>query len=70
MSDKIKVLLVDDHVMLRKGMSLLLGGEADIEVIGEADDGEQAIAQARALQPDVVVMDINMPGMNGIEATR
>ncbi len=70
MTDKISVLLVDDHAMLRKGMALLLGGEADMEVIGEAGDGEQAIAQARALQPDVVVMDINMPGVNGIEATR
>jgi len=70
MNDKISVLLVDDHAMLRKGMTLLLGEEADIDVIGEAGDGEQAIAQARALQPDVVVMDINMPGMNGIEATR
>jgi ATP/maltotriose-dependent transcriptional regulator MalT/ActR/RegA family two-component response regulator len=70
MKDNISVLLVDDHTMLRKGMALLLDEEADIEVIGEADDGEQAVAQARALQPDVVVMDINMPGMNGIEATR
>ncbi len=70
MNDNISVLLVDDHAMLRKGMALLLDEEEDIEVIGEADDGEQAIAQARALQPDVVVMDINMPGMNGIEATR
>ncbi len=70
MNDNISVLLVDDHAMLRKGMALLLGEEADIEVVGEAGDGEQAIAQARALQPDVVVMDINMPGVNGIEATR
>ena len=70
MNDNISVLLVDDHAMLRKGMALLLDEEADIDVIGEAGDGGQAIAQARALQPDVVVMDINMPGVNGIEATR
>jgi CheY-like chemotaxis protein len=70
MNGRICVLQVDDHAMLRKGMALLLGGEADIEAIGEADDGEQAVAQARALQPDAVVMDINMPGVNGIEATR
>ena len=70
MNDKIRVLLVDDHAMMRKGMALLLGEEADIEVIGEAGDGEQAIAQARELKPDVVVMDINMPRLNGIEATR
>jgi DNA-binding NarL/FixJ family response regulator len=70
MNDNISILLVDDHAMLRKGMALLLGGEADMDVAGEAGDGEQAIAQAQALQPDVVVMDINMPGVNGIEATR
>lgn len=70
MNDKIRILLVDDHAMLRKGMALLLGEEADTEVIGEACDGEQAIAQARELKPDVVVMDINMPRLNGIEATR
>ena len=70
MNDKVRVLLVDDHAMLRKGMVALLGEEADIEVIGEAGDGEQAIAQARELNPDVVVMDINMPRLNGIEATR
>lgn len=70
MSDKIRVLLVDDHAMLRKGMVLLLGEEDDVEVIGEASDGEQAIEQARALKPDVVVMDISMPKLNGVEATR
>ena len=70
MTDKTSILLVDDYAMLRKGMALLLGEETDIEVVGEAGDGEQAIAQARVLQPDVVVMDINMPGVNGIEATR
>jgi len=66
----IRVLLVDDHAMLRKGMVLLLSGEPDIEVVGEAGDGEEAIAQVQALKPDVVVMDVSMPGLNGIEATR
>ncbi|RLA41643.1 MAG: DNA-binding response regulator [Gammaproteobacteria bacterium] len=70
MSDKIRVLLVDDHAMLRKGMVLLLSEEDDVEVIGEASDGEQAIEQARVLKPDVVVMDISMPKLNGVEATR
>jgi DNA-binding NarL/FixJ family response regulator len=70
MSNKIRVLLVDDHAMLRKGMVLLLGEEDDIEIVGEAGDGEQAIEQACALKPDVVVMDISMPKLNGVEATR
>ncbi|MCP3883854.1 MAG: response regulator transcription factor, partial [Sulfitobacter sp.] len=70
MSRQIGVLLVDDHAMLRKGMAALLGAEPDITVVGEAVDGEQAIAQARALKPDVVVMDISMPGLSGIDATR
>ncbi len=68
--NKIKVLLVDDHAVLRKGMALLLGAEDDIVIVGEAGDGEEAILKARALQPDVVVMDITMPQLNGIEATR
>lgn len=70
MNDKIRVLLVDDHAVLRKGMALLLEDEDDITVIGEAGDGEHAIVQARELKPDIVVMDINMPKLNGIEATR
>ncbi len=66
----IRVLLVDDHAMLRKGMVLLLGEAADIEVVGEAGDGEEAIEQVRALKPDVVVMEISMPRLDGIDATR
>ena len=65
----ISVLLVDEDAMLRKGMALLLSGEPDIEVVGEVGDGDEAIAQVQALKPDVVVMDISMPGLNGIEAT-
>jgi len=69
-NEKIKVLLVDDHAMLRKGMALLLDSEDDIEIIGEASDGADAIEQVRSLKPDIVVMDISMPKLNGIEATK
>jgi LuxR family maltose regulon positive regulatory protein len=69
-SAEIRVLLVDDHAMLRKGMAVLLDDEPDIEVVGEADDGEKAVEQTLSLKPDVVIMDITMPRLNGIEATR
>jgi len=65
----IRVLIADDHTMFRAGLRALLATEQDIEVIGEAADGQEAVAQSRELVPDVVVMDILMPGMNGIEAT-
>jgi len=65
----IRVLIADDHTMFRAGLRALLATEQDIEVIGEAADGEEAVAKSRKLVPDVVVMDILMPGMNGIEAT-
>lgn len=66
----IKVLIADDHVFYREGVRALLGNVPEIEVIGEAGSGEEALAKAQALQPDVILMDLNMPGMNGIEATR
>ncbi len=66
----IRVLLVDDQPLLRTGFRLILQTEPDIEVVGEAADGEVALAQVRALQPDVVLMDIRMPRMDGVEATR
>ena len=66
----IRVLIVDDHAIVRKGIRALLATESDIEVIGEASDGVDAIAQARALHPDVILMDLVMPKIDGIEATR
>jgi DNA-binding NarL/FixJ family response regulator len=68
--NKITVLLADDHTMVRKGLRTLLDAEADIEVIGEAEDGREAVSKATELRPHVVVMDITMPGLNGLEATR
>ncbi len=65
-----RVLLVDDHAVVRQSLARLLESEPDIEVIGEAADGKTAVALTKALDPDVVLMDISMPGMNGIEATR
>ncbi len=63
------VLLVDDQALLRMGFRLVLEGEPDLEVVGEASDGRTALQQVAALRPDVVLMDVRMPGMNGIEAT-
>ena len=66
----IKILLVDDHALMRQGLRLRLGIEPDLNVIGEADNGITALAKARLLHPDVVIMDINMPEMNGITAAQ
>ena len=70
MSQLIRILLADDHVILRQGTAELLRKEADIEVVGEADDGQQAIDLAMRLQPDIIVMDVRMPVLSGVEATR
>src|SRR5687767_1396045 len=67
---KIRVLLVDDHQMMREGLIALLGGASDIDVVGEAADGRTALDLVRTLKPDVVVMDVGMAGLNGVEATR
>jgi two-component system response regulator NreC len=66
----IRVLVADDHTILRSGLRMLLNAQPDIEVIGEASDGRQAISETQQLQPDVILMDITMPTINGIEATR
>jgi DNA-binding NarL/FixJ family response regulator len=66
----IRVMLADDQALVRAGFGSLLGDEADIEVVGEAADGEAAVAMARMLKPDVVLMDIRMPGTDGLAATR
>jgi DNA-binding NarL/FixJ family response regulator len=66
----IKVLIADDQALVRTGFRIILQGEPDVDVVGEAADGESAVHQASQLRPDVALMDINMPGLNGIEATR
>jgi DNA-binding NarL/FixJ family response regulator len=68
--NKITVLLADDHPVVRRGIAAMLASEDDVEVVGEAEDGAQAVALAEQRHPQVVVMDIAMPVMNGIEATR
>jgi DNA-binding NarL/FixJ family response regulator len=70
MSKKITVLLVDDHSLVRRGFRRMLEDEPDMDVVGEAGDGEEAIRAAHKLHPQVVVMDCALPGMNGLEATR
>jgi DNA-binding NarL/FixJ family response regulator/class 3 adenylate cyclase len=66
----VRVLIVDDQVLVRTGFRMILEAEPDLEVVGEASDGHEAVAQARSLAPDVVLMDVRMPEMDGIEATR
>lgn len=68
-SRPVRVVLADDQALMRMGFRMVLDAEEDIEVVGEASDGTSAIAQARGLRPDVILMDVRMPGMNGIEAT-
>jgi len=68
--EKIRILLADDHEMFRAGLKALIDAQPDMQVVGEAATGEEVVAKALALEPDLVLMDIAMPGMNGIEATR
>ena len=70
MAERIKVLLVDDHAMFRAGIKALIEAAGKVEVVGEASSGDEAVDKVRELKPDVVVMDLSMPGSNGLEATR
>lgn len=67
---KLRVILDDDHQMMREGLRLLVNSQDDMEVVGEAENGQAAVELAQKLQPDVVVMDISMPEMNGLKATQ
>jgi DNA-binding NarL/FixJ family response regulator len=67
---KHRVLIVDDHNMVRRGLSLLLSGLSDVEVVGESSDGWAALRAVREIRPDIVLMDVAMPGLNGVDATR
>ena len=66
----IRVLIADDQALVRDGFGMILDAQDDIEVVGNAADGHEAVEQARSLSPDVILMDIRMPGLDGIEATR
>jgi two-component system, NarL family, response regulator NreC len=66
----IRVLLADDHTLIRAGLRMVVAAQPDLTVVGEAGDGREAVAMAQNLKPDVIVMDIGMPGLNGIEAAR
>jgi DNA-binding NarL/FixJ family response regulator len=70
MTSPIRILIADDHAMVRQGLSQICNAENDMKVVGEASDGQEAIQQTLLSQPDVVVMDINMPNLDGVQATR
>ena len=70
MENKIRIMLVDDHAVVRSGLGAFLSVNPDLELIGEAENGEQAVVRAGILKPDVILMDINLPGISGIEAMK
>src|SRR5580693_6173225 len=67
---RIRILLADDHAVVRQGFKMILGEQPDMEIVGEAGNGREALQLAESLKPDIVVMDVAMPELNGIEATR
>ncbi len=67
--ERLRVMVVDDHALFRRGLEMVLGGEPDLDLVGEASDGQEAIEKATELMPDVVLMDVRMPRRSGIEAT-
>lgn len=67
---KLRIILVDDHAVVREGLKRLLEGQSDFDLVGEAADGREAVEQVKTLQPDLVMMDVSMPLLNGIDATR
>ncbi|MDX1688606.1 MAG: response regulator transcription factor [Candidatus Promineifilaceae bacterium] len=67
---KIRLMLADDHVVVRSGLRMLLQARSDIEIVGEAEDGREAIEKVKVLRPDVILMDVQMPDINGIQATK
>jgi two-component system response regulator NreC len=70
MSEKLRILLAEDHLTVREGVKLLVNAQHDMEVVGEAGDGEAAIREAERLDPDIIVMDVSMPNLNGLKATK
>jgi two-component system, NarL family, response regulator NreC len=70
MSEKLRILLAEDHQTVREGVKLLVNAQPDMEVVGEAGDGEEAIKEAERLNPDIIVMDVSMPSLNGLKATK
>ena len=70
MENKLRILIAEDHKTVREGVKLLVNAQPDMEVVGEADDGEVALTEAARLQPDIIIMDISMPRLNGLKATK
>src|SRR5690349_13510792 len=68
--NKLRIFLADDHAILRQGLMVLINTQSDMEVIGEAGDGQSAVRLAHELKPDLIVMDVSMPNLNGLEATK